>query len=71
MFYRNSTDTEPPALNIPNCGIKCPLDKWYELYENVMPTQSFIEECKLREGEILPPGGNPEYITSINKPQNV
>lgn len=63
VFYRNSTESDVPALNIPNCGNKCPLDMWFELYQNILPTQSFEKECELRNGEILPPEGNPETIT--------
>lgn len=60
IFYKNSIDTNIPALTIPNCGTKCPLDKLYKLYEDILPTRSFNEECKLRAGEDLPPDGNPE-----------
>lgn len=61
IFYRNSTKLpNPPALDIPGCGQKCSLTHMYKLYEKVLPIQSFEEECSLRDGEILPPGGNPE-----------
>lgn len=49
-----------PPLNIPGCGSKCPLATLYQLYRDVLPTQSFDDACKLRNGETLPPGGNPE-----------
>lgn len=45
---------------MPNCGTKCPLDKMYEWYDDILPEQSFDEECKLRDGEFLPLDGNPE-----------
>lgn len=61
IFYRNSTKLQnPQALDIPGCGSKCPLTNFYKLYEDVLPTKSFDDECMLHEGEILPPGGNPE-----------
>lgn len=62
VFYRNSTDANNiPALEIPNCSsTKCPLDKWYELYGDILPTKSYDEECRLRPGETISPNGNPE-----------
>lgn len=49
VFYRNSTKTEPPAMEIPNCGTKCPLSKWFELYADILPTKSYEEECHMDE----------------------
>lgn len=66
LFYRNSTDTAnaPVPLEIPNCGTsKCPLNKWYELYRDILPTKTYDEECRLRVGEVLPINGNPEHFT--------
>lgn len=63
VFYKNSTEINIPALEVPNCGTKCPLNKWYEVYKSILPTQTFEEECELRGGEILPASGNPESIT--------
>lgn len=63
VFYRNSTETNISALEIPNCGAKCPLNKWYEVYKSILPTQTFEEECELRDGQLLPASGNPESIT--------
>ena len=56
LFYKNSTATDIPALEIPNCGQKCALEKLYELYRDIIPTQSFEKECELRDGETLPDG---------------
>lgn len=47
-------------MEIPNCGTKCPLYRMYELYDDVLPKQSYEKECQLRDGETYPPGGNPE-----------
>ncbi|XP_055307986.1 prostatic acid phosphatase-like [Sitodiplosis mosellana] len=59
IFYKNSSETNIPLLlEIPNCGTKCPLDKLYQLYEDILPTQSFEKECELRDGETM--GRNPE-----------
>lgn len=71
IFYRNSTATNIPPLSIPNCGAKCPMNKMYELYGDILPSQSFDEECKLRDGEYLPPGGNPESYPLANPSTNV
>lgn len=60
IFYKNSTDQNVPALNIPNCGQFCHLHKLYELYKDILPSQSVDIECKLHENEILPASGNPE-----------
>lgn len=48
-------------MEILNCGTsKCPLDKWYELYKDILPTQGYDDECKLRDGEEVLPNQNPE-----------
>lgn len=61
IFYRNSTEIpNPSALNIPGCGSKCELTKMYDLYHDILPTHDFEHECRLRDGEQLPFGGNPE-----------
>lgn len=62
LFYRKSNTTDVPALEIPNCGLKCPLDKWNELYGDILPTKSYDEECKLRNGETVQPNQNPEHF---------
>ncbi|XP_037041769.1 prostatic acid phosphatase-like [Bradysia coprophila] len=61
LFYRRYlNDNNPQPLFIPDCGLKCPLSSWYEKYKDILPTQSFPDECRLRPGETLPPDGNPE-----------
>uniref|UniRef100_A0A336M3V2 acid phosphatase n=1 Tax=Culicoides sonorensis TaxID=179676 RepID=A0A336M3V2_CULSO len=42
VFYKNTT-AEPQAMNIPNCGVSCPLQKMCELYDDVIPAQWEIE----------------------------
>lgn len=34
-------------LYIPNCGQKCPLNKFYDLYQDILPTEDFDTECRL------------------------
>lgn len=60
IVYRNSTETDGIPLEIPNCGVKCPLQKLYHLYAKILPTKSFDTACELHTGESLPAGGNPE-----------
>lgn len=46
IFYRNSTTAlNVPALEIPNCGAKCPLNSWYAIYKEILPTKSHEMEC--------------------------
>lgn len=33
-------------MHIPNCGISCPLEKLYQIYDAIIPGQ-FEEECRL------------------------
>lgn len=49
LFYRKAPTEFVPALYIPNCGKMCPLAKFIELYQDVMPTESenFESLCKL------------------------
>lgn len=47
-------------LEIDGCGSKCPLKKFYSLYQNILPTENFNKECELRDGEIL--HTNPENL---------
>lgn len=58
IFLKNSTSTNVPALKIPNCGIRCPLNKLYEIFDDILPEQDFDDGCRLRDGET--PVGNPE-----------
>lgn len=48
LFYRNAaTDAEPSPMRIPGCGTLCPLQRMFELYEAVLPTGTWEEECRL------------------------
>lgn len=50
IFYRNTTETNISPLVIPNCGVKCKLTEFYELYDDILPTQCYEKECELRKG---------------------
>lgn len=48
IFYKNYRGDDPvplKPLSIPNCGKKCPLDKLYEVYKDIIPTKDFEVEC--------------------------
>lgn len=47
LFYKNTTEENLPPLNITGCGTKCPLDKFYQLFDDIIPKQDFETECKL------------------------
>ncbi|NXR21043.1 PPAL phosphatase, partial [Cinclus mexicanus] len=46
MFYRNESGKEPFPLTIPGCQHKCPLQRFLELTEPVVP-QNWEQECKV------------------------
>ncbi|XP_032919698.1 lysosomal acid phosphatase [Catharus ustulatus] len=46
MFYRNESGKEPFPLTIPGCQHKCPLQRFLELTEPVVP-QDWEQECKV------------------------
>ncbi|XP_030130088.2 lysosomal acid phosphatase [Taeniopygia guttata] len=46
MFYRNESGKEPFPLTIPGCQQKCPLQRFLELTDPVVP-QDWEQECKL------------------------
>lgn len=58
FFFKNSTEINIPSLEIPNCGSKCPVNKFYELYDHILPKRSHAEECLLYDDEYMPSGGN-------------
>lgn len=46
VFYK-TTNEDPKPLEIPNCGIQCPLAKMYQLYNNVIP-EDWDSECNIQ-----------------------
>ncbi|NXO71730.1 PPAL phosphatase, partial [Phainopepla nitens] len=46
MFYRNESGKEPFPLTIPGCQHKCPLQRFMELTDPVVP-QDWEQECKV------------------------
>lgn len=54
-------------MEIPNCGEKCSLKKFYELYKNILPKRSHTEECALHADEYMPPDGNSDLTYSLRQ----
>lgn len=46
MFYRNESGKEPFPLTVPGCQHKCPLQRFLELTDPVVP-QDWEQECKV------------------------
>lgn len=46
LFYRNSSTDDLTPMNIPQCGVKCSLNQFYELYNDILASD-FIAECQL------------------------
>ncbi|CAD6992511.1 unnamed protein product [Ceratitis capitata] len=45
IFYKNNSP-EAKLLNIPDCGVACPLEQMYKLYMDILPV-NWEQECKL------------------------
>ncbi|XP_001648000.2 testicular acid phosphatase homolog [Aedes aegypti] len=44
VYYKDSSE-DPEALNISNCGPRCPLEKMFELYQDIIP-EDWERECE-------------------------
>lgn len=48
IFYKQNDDETPlEPLTIPSCGKRCSLSKFFEIYQDVIPTEDFDTECRL------------------------
>lgn len=47
LFYRNTSVEVIHPIEIPYCGIKCPLENFKEIYKQVIPTEDFETECEV------------------------
>uniref|UniRef100_A0A182HT87 acid phosphatase n=1 Tax=Anopheles arabiensis TaxID=7173 RepID=A0A182HT87_ANOAR len=45
LFYKNTTG-EPYRLVVPGCDARCPLERMFEIYDNILP-QDWEAECQL------------------------
>lgn len=45
LFYRNTSAEVLMPLNLPNCGTRCPLIRFYDLYKDVLVDD--LSECNL------------------------
>lgn len=51
LYYKKYDDENPEPLHIPRCGRNCPLGRFYELYNDILPKDYKSEcqaECNLR-----------------------
>lgn len=48
LFYKNSTE-DPMPLFIPSCGVMCPMRKFREIYDRIIPIGNFDEECHMED----------------------
>lgn len=48
LFYKNTTAEVIHPMNMPNCGTKCPLKKFFTVYKDVIPTRDFETECHVQ-----------------------
>lgn len=46
LYYRKNGFENISAIEIPHCGTKCPLDRFYELYKNILPTEDIESACR-------------------------
>lgn len=44
VIYRKTPTDNTLPLNIPKCGTMCPLDKFYELYQDILPGETEVYE---------------------------
>lgn len=49
VFYRKDNSENLPPIEIPGCGIKCPLQTLYKLYDEILPKEHETYEslCRL------------------------
>lgn len=49
VFYRRDDSENLAPIYIPRCGVKCALDKLYELFDEILPNDSDTYEslCRL------------------------
>lgn len=52
IYYKSYRGDDPVPLEpvfIPNCGQKCPLEKLYWVYKDILPTTDFDAQCRVPE----------------------
>lgn len=49
LFYRTDKSEYIPPIDIPNCGIKCPLNKLFTIFADILPTENenYASLCRL------------------------
>lgn len=64
LYYKHERGEDKVPLQplfIPNCGQKCPLNKLYEIYQDIIPKEDFDTECS------LPFAFSPQYDPNSSK----
>lgn len=46
LFYRKNGVKDISLIEIPNCGTKCPLQTFKEIYQKILPTKHISDACK-------------------------
>lgn len=62
IFIKNSSSSTAIPIDIPNCGLSCPLAKFYVLYKDVLPTESFEDECIVKQRKHSGSDKNGEHL---------
>lgn len=69
IFYKTTSD-DPQPIEIPGCGIQCPLTKMYELYSDVIP-EDWDSECNTHNYIASPlMGPEPTVLTKDSMDQD-
>lgn len=63
IFYKTTLE-DPEPLEIPDCGIQCPLSKMYELYADVIP-DNWDSECDIQSFSFS------SYLVSEDEERNI
>lgn len=57
LYYKQERGDDKVPLQplfIPNCGQRCPLNQFYEIYRDIIPTDDFDTECRMPSTSALP-----------------
>lgn len=47
ILYRGANEEHLKPMNIPKCGEKCSIDRFYAEYKEIIPTHDRDTECSL------------------------
>ena len=46
--YKKTASDDPSPLEIPKCGKMCPLKKFSEIFDAILPKEDHSKECALK-----------------------